>query len=293
MIRHKFLVVRTRYWKPNDDYIDEIVRALKGKIRKGDIIVVSEKAVSTATNNVVDESSVKPSLTARFLSRFWMRFVWAYVLGPICHMRNKTILHFKNYPIREGSAHKQVVLRQCGFLQALAHGSEGGIDGSNLPYSYVSLPLDEAPRTAKTIRSCLKERLRVDVAVMIVDTDKTYSWRNFHFSPRSRTIGGIRSVKGVAGYVFGRSLRFRKRATPLAISGTRIDVQEALDIAELASRARGFGAGRTVWEMAGNLDVSLTGVTWEMLEMAKHTPLVVVRYQESHAPRPWAIVKPK
>lgn len=279
VIRHKFLVVRTRYWKPNDDYVNEIVRALKGKIREGDIVVVSEKAVSTATNNIVDESRVEPSFTAWFLSRFWMRYVWAYVLGPISNTRKKTILHFKNYPIREGSAHKQVVLQHCGFLQALAHGSEGGIDGSNLPYSYVSLPLEEAPRAVKTIRSCLKERLSVDVAVMIADTDKTYSWRNFHFSPRSGTISGIRSIRGVAGYVLGRVLRFKKRATPLAISGTRMSVQEALDIAELASRARGFGAGRTVWEMAGNLDVSLTDVTWEMLEKAKHTPLIVVRYR--------------
>lgn len=286
MTRHRLLVVRTRYWKPNEDYINEIVRALKGKIREGDIIVVSEKAISTATNNIADESRVNPSFTARFLARFWMRHIWAYILGPICHVKKETILHFRNYPIKEGSAHKQVVLQNCGFLQALAHGSEGGIDGSNLPYSYVSLPLDGAPRTVKTIRSCLKRKLDVDVTVMIADTDKTYSWRNFHFSPRSKPISGIRSLKGVAGYVLGRFLRFKKRATPLAIAGTRISVQEALDMAELASRARGFGAGRTIWEMASNLDVSLTSVTWEMLEKAKHTPLVVIRFKESYASCP-------
>ena len=280
MTRHSFLVVRTQYWKPNEDYVNEIVRALRGRIQEGDLVIISEKAVSTATNNIADESRVNPSFTARFLARFWMRYVWAYILGPICHMRKKTILHFRNYPIREGSAHKQVVLQRCGILQALAHGSEGGIDGSNLPYSYVSLPLDEASRTVKTIRSCLKRRLNVAVTVMIADTDKTYSWKNFHFSPRSKPIGGIRSLKGVAGYVLGRSLRLKKRATPLAIAGARINIQEALDTAELASRARGFGAGRTVWEMSGNLNVSLTNVTWEMLEKAKHTPLVVIRFKE-------------
>lgn len=274
------MVVRTRYWKPGEDYINEIVKALRGRIREGDLVIISEKAVSTATNNIADESRVNPSFTARLLARFWMRYVWAYILGPICHMRKKTIFHFRNYPIREGSAHKQVVLQHCGALQALAHGSEGGIDGSNLPHSYVSLPLDEAPRTVKTIHSHLKRKLDVDVTVMIADTDKTYSWKNFHFSPRSKPISGIRSLKGVAGYVLGRSLRLKKRATPLAIAGTEISVQEALDTAELASRARGFGAGRTIWEMAYNLNASLTSVTWEMLEKAKHTPLVVIRFRK-------------
>ncbi|MFQ6068262.1 MAG: coenzyme F420-0:L-glutamate ligase [Candidatus Bathyarchaeia archaeon] len=277
MKRYKFLAITTQYWKPNENYVAKIVAALKGKVQEGDIIVVSEKAISTATGNLIDESGVKPSLTAKFLAKYWMRYVWVYVLGPLCHLRKKTIRHFRNYPIIEGSIHKQVILQHCGFLQALMQGSEGGIDGSNLPYSYVSLPLNDAYFTAETIRSHIKAKLGKNVIVMIVDTDKTYSWRNFHFTPRPKPIKGIWSIGGFISYVVGRSFKLKKRATPVAVTGAKISVEEALEVAELANRARGFGAGRTVWDMAKTFNVSLTGVSWKMLKEIEHKPIVVVR----------------
>jgi len=62
MKRYRFLTMTTRYWKPGDDYLAEIVAALKGKMETGDIVVFSEKAISTATGNITDENRVKPSL---------------------------------------------------------------------------------------------------------------------------------------------------------------------------------------------------------------------------------------
>jgi F420-0:gamma-glutamyl ligase-like protein len=41
--------------------------------------------------------------------------------------------------------------------------------------------------------------------------------------------------------------------------------------------SRGFGAGRTVWDMAETFKVDLADVSWEMLETVKHKPIVIVR----------------
>ena len=176
----------------------------------------------------------------------------------------------------DGGRHKQVALRHAGFLEALLWGSEGGIDGSNLPYAYVCLPLDDPRRDADMIRLYIRSRLGKKVAVMIVDTDKTYSFRNFHFTHRPVSFYGIHRLPAAA-YILGRMLRLKRRSTPFAISGIRLDAESALNIAEAANRARGFGAGRTVWDMADRFSVDLTGVTWEMLKRIEHKPIVIVR----------------
>lgn len=277
MNRYNLIAVTSEYWKPSRDYLAAIVNDLKGVVLDGDVVVVSEKAVSTATGNILDESIVKPSLAATLLAKCWMRLWWAYILGPLCRLKRETIRHFKNYPAKEGSRHKQVAIQRCGFLQALLPASEGGIDGSNLPYSYVSLPLKDALSVAEAIRSRLKMELGKSVTVMIVDSDKTYSWRSFHFTPRQKTIKGTHCLMGVAGYFGGRFFKLKKRATPLAVVGAKMGVEEALEIADLADDLRGFGVGRTVWDMAEFFDVPLTGVSWQMLEKTKHKPVVIVK----------------
>ncbi|MEM2106055.1 MAG: coenzyme F420-0:L-glutamate ligase, partial [Candidatus Bathyarchaeia archaeon] len=141
MNRYKVLAINTKYWKPSNNYVQEIVKSVKGKIADGDFVVVSEKAISTASNNIVDESLAEPSTNAKLIAKFWMRIVWGYFLGRLCRLRGRLIQHLRNYPLDSGSGHKQVALQYAGLLQALMFGSEGGIDGSNLPYSYVSLPL--------------------------------------------------------------------------------------------------------------------------------------------------------
>jgi len=156
-------------------------------------------------------------------------------------------------------------------------GSEGGIDGSNLAYSYVSLPLKNADEIAIEIRKQVWSRLRRKVFVMIADTDKAYSFRNFHFTPHPKPIAGVYSSGGFISYVVGRMFKLKRNATPIAVAGCRISVEKALEIAGAANRARGFGAGRTVWDMAEKFKVGLTEVSWEMLETVKHKPLVVVR----------------
>ncbi len=276
MARYKVRPIVTKYWKPGEDYVEQIIKCAGEKVADGDFIVVSEKAISTALNNIVDESKVKPTFTARLIAKFWMPIIWGYILGRLCHFKPRLLNQLRSLPPDAGSRHKQVALQHSGFFQALMFGSEGGIDGSNLPYSYVSLPLKNAEEIAEQIR----RQFSRNVIVMIVDTDKTTSFRNFHFTHRPKPLRGIFSRGGFIAYVIGRTFKLKKRSTPLALSGSEISLEIALEVAEVANRSRGYGAGRTVWEMADRFKAKLTDVTWEMLETVRHKPIVIVREQK-------------
>lgn len=277
MVKYKALAIATKYWRPGDNCLEEIIDGVRGKISNGDFVVTSEKAISTALNNIVNENKVKPSLCAELIAKYWMQMVWGYILGPLCHFRERLLQYLREYPVEMGSRHKQVALQEAGLLQALVFGSEGGIDGSNLAYAYVSLPLSSADEIAEKIRRQIRLRLGKNVLVMIVDTDKTYSFRNFHFTARPTPIKGIHSFGGFITYVIARMFKLKKRPTPIALVGCKTSVEEALKIANIANRVRGFGSGKTVWDMAEKFKVGLTGVSWEMLETVKHKPIVIVR----------------
>lgn len=277
MPRYKALAITTKYWRPGENYLEEICKSVREKVADDDFIVVSEKAISIASNNIINEANVKPNLMARLIAKYWMRVVWGYFLGPMCHLRRRLLQYLREYPLESGSCHKQVALQKAGVLQALMFGSEGGIDGSNLAYSYVSLPLENAKEVASKIRKEIDMQLQKRVFVIIADTDKTYSFRNFHFTPRPKPVKEIHSIGGFISYVTGRMFKLKKRATPIAVAGCRLSAEETLEIAEIANCVRGFGAGRTVWDMAERFKVGLTGVSWEMLETVKHKPIVLVR----------------
>ena len=277
MVRYKALAVATKFWRPGENYLEEIVKGVKGKVSDGDFVVISEKAISTATNNIVDESDVKPSLSAKLIAKYWMRIVWGYILGPLCHFQGRLLQYLREYPLELGSRHKQVALQHAGLLQALMFGSEGGIDGTNLAYAYVSLPLNNVDGIAEKIRRQIQLRVGKKVSVMIVDTDKTYSFGNFHFTPRPKPVKGIHSFGGFIAYVIGRSFKLKRHPTPIAVAGCKISIEEALTVASIANRVRGFGAGRTVWDMAEKFQVELASVSWEMLETVKHKPIAIIR----------------
>ena len=277
MAKYYALAVTTKYWKPGEDYLNEIIKSVGKQVADDDFVVVSEKALSTALNNIVDEASVNPSLSAKVITRIWMRIVWGYFLGVLCHFGQRLVRRLRQYPLETGSRHKQVALQHAGLLQALMFGSEGGIDGSNLPYSYVSLPLNNAYALAEEIRQRIWLKLKKRAIVIIVDTDKTYSFGNFHFTPRPKPIKGIHSFGGATAYIIGRMFKFRRRPTPLAVAGCKLQIEEALKIARIVDRARGRGAGATVWDMAEKFRVGFTGVSWDMLAKIKHKPIVIVR----------------
>jgi F420-0:gamma-glutamyl ligase-like protein len=277
MTDYRALAVTTDFWRPGESYLDKVTDALVARVGDHDFVIISEKALSTSMGRIVDESNIVPGLNARIISQFWMRIVWGCFLGVLCRFGPRLLQRLRQYPLAPGSRHKQVALGYAGLLQSLLFGSEGGIDGSNLPYSYVSLPLVNACEIAQKVRHQILKALGKHVCVIIVDTDKTYSFRNFHFTSRPKPLRGIHSSAGVVGYIVGRSFGFRRRSTPLAVAGCKLQAEEALRLANTADRVRGPGSGATVWDMAARFNVPVTAVTWEMLSEISHKPIVILR----------------
>ena len=277
MSRYRALALRTGYWKPGTGYLCEIVSAVNGKIVDNDFVIVSEKAISIAKKYVVDEAFSEPTCTAKFLATKWMHIGWGFILGVVCGFGQRLLSRIRDYPAEIGSRHKQIALQRCGFMQALMFGSEGGIDGSNLPYSLVCLPLKDALKEAESIRIKIFDSTGRNVTVIIADTDKTYTFFNFHFTPRPTPMRGIQRGHGLIAYLLGRVLKLRRRPTPIAVAGQQLSAEEALTIANVADRARGPGSGATVWDMAARFRVAKTEVTWRMLDSVTHKPVVIVR----------------
>jgi F420-0:gamma-glutamyl ligase-like protein len=268
--------VKTRYWRPGEDYLEAITRRTAKYLGRGCVLVLSEKALSTARGNIVDEALAKPGFLAKVIATFWMRAIWGYVLGPLCRFKPATLERLRSFPKKAGAAHKQVVLDAAGFLQALKYGSEGGIDLSNMPYSYACLPLQHPHRVARQIQEHLARETGTDVTVIIADTDSTFTFHDVHFTAHPNPLGGITSL-GLGAFILGRALKGKQRATPLAVAGPEVTVEEALRLAEVAHHARGDGTGRTVWDMADRFNVDASDVSWEMLEEGAHYPLVLIR----------------
>jgi F420-0:gamma-glutamyl ligase-like protein len=273
----KVKTVKTKFWRPGQDYLTVIVQRIHPLLRNGDIVVISEKAISTSLGNIVDENEVTPGFLAKLLVIIWMRFFWGFFLGNICRFKQSSINHLRCYPLEEGASHKQVVLRHSGFLSALKYGSEGGIDISNTPSSFACLPLERPNIQARLIYEELKKKTGKKITVIISDTDSTFSFHNLHFTSHPHPIKGIKSFGGVLPFIFGRALKLRQRATPLAIEGVRIQVEDALLFAEIAHHIRGSGAGRTIWDMVERYGVNFSEITWEMLDAVNHFPIVLIR----------------
>ena len=268
--------VRTKYWRPGDDFLEIILRSIAGECRDGDIVVLSEKALSVATGHLVDEKRANPGGLARALVRIWMRIVWGRLLGRLCHLNKRTIRRLKQYPSRYGELHKETVLVYASLWDALLFYSEGGIDVTNLPYSLAALPLPDPTNIAERVRREIIAASGKQLTVMIVDTDMTYSSNGIHITPRPNAIRGIIRL-GIVAIILGRAFRWKARATPLAVQGEKLSVETALTLAEFADKVRGYGAGRTVWDMSRRFNVGLGSVTWEMLDRVRHYPIVLVR----------------
>lgn len=277
-MRIRTLPLRTKYWKPGTPLLNEIIKILKGRIRDDDFIVISEKAVCTSLGSIVDESKVKAGRVGYLLAKYWMRIIWGYFLGYVARLDLKNIQRIRRYPIQEGAAHKEVSLRSVGLYESLKNWSEGGIDTSNLPYHLSSLPLKNPKEIVSQIEREVFLKLGCRINIILGDSDKTFSFRTFHFSTRKSHTQNIHNF-GVFGFIAGRLLRCRPRSTPIAYIGRWVGVNFLLNLTAHANKARGFGAGRTVWDMAERFGSSITEVTWEMLESVDHYPVVIIRFR--------------
>lgn len=263
--------IETGYIKPNDS-LDSIIEPAKRLMKNGDYLVIAETPISVSQNRLVDEAKYKPSLTAKFLTVVWSKYLWGYILGPLLKIKKRTIMNLRKLP-KETEAHKEVVLQLYGLKHALKPASEAGIDLSNAPGTFVSLLPENPEKVAKEI----KAQIAKDVCVMIIDTDATYMKNGKYFTGLPIAIEGIEADRGFFGYVKGQ-LCENMGSTPLGCS-EKIDVETALEIANIAEDYQKSLSTemKTIHSVKEVLGSEIDEVTIEDLDSITHTPAVIIR----------------
>ena len=263
--------IETGYIKPNDN-LDVIIKPAIELMKDEDYLVIAETPISVSQGRLVDESKYKPSLTAKFLTTVWSKYLWGYVLGPALGIKKRTIANLRKLP-EQTKAHKEVVLQLYGLKHALKPASEAGIDLSNAPGTCVSLLPENPEKVAKEI----KKEIGKDVCVMIIDTDATYMKNGKYFTALPIAIDGIDADNGFFGYVKGQ-LSQNMGSTPLGCS-EKIDVETALKIANIAEDYQKSLSTemKTIHSVKSVLGAEIDKVTIEDLDSITHTPAVIIR----------------
>lgn len=263
--------IETGYIKPNDN-LDVIIKPAMELMKDDDYLVIAETPIAVSQGRLVDESKYKPSLTAKFLTTVWSKYLWGYALGPLLGIKERTIKNLRKLP-EQTKAHKEVVLQLYGLKHALKPASEAGIDLSNAPGTCVSLLPENPEQVAKDI----KKEIGKDICVMIIDTDATYMKNGNYFTALPIAIDGIDADNGIFGYVKGQ-LSENMGSTPLGCS-EKIDVETALKIANIAEDYQKSLSTemKTIHSVKSVLGTEIDEVTIEDLDSITHTPAVIIR----------------
>lgn len=273
VINGDYLVIpiETGYIKPGDD-LSSIINPAREIMENGDYLVIAETPVSVSQNRLIDEAEYSPSLSAKFLTVVWSKYLWGYILGPLLKIKKRTIKNLRKLP-KQTEAHKEVVLQLYGLKHALKPASEAGIDLSNAPGTCVSLLPENPEKVAKEIKADIEK----DVCVMIIDTDATYMKNGKYFTGLPIAIEGIEADKGFFGYVKGQ-LSQNMGSTPLGCS-EKMDVETALKIANIAEDYQKSLSTemKTIHSVKAVLGSEMDEVTIEDLDSITHTPAVIIR----------------
>ncbi len=263
--------IETGYIKPNEN-LNSIITPARELMEDGDYLVIAETPISVSQGRLIDEAEYTPSLTAKFLTTVWSKYLWGYIFGPLLKIKKRTIKNLRRLP-EETKAHKEVVLQLYGLKHALKPASEAGIDLSNAPGTCVSL----LPKDPEKVACEIKTEIGKEVCVMIIDTDATYMKNGKYFTGLPIAIDGIEADKGFFGYVKGQ-LSENMGSTPLGCS-EEIGVEKALKIANIAEDYQKSLSTemKTIHSVKEVLGTSETGVTIEALDSITHTPAVIIR----------------
>ncbi len=263
--------IETGYIKPNED-LNSIIIPARELMQEGDYLVIAETPIAISQGRLIDEAEYTPSLTAKFLTTVWSKYLWGYILGPLLKIKKRTIRNLRRLH-EETKAHKEVVLQLYGLKHALKPASEAGIDLSNAPGTCVSL----LPENPEKVACDIKEEIGKEVCVMIIDTDATYMKNGNYFTGLPIAIDGIKADMGFFGYVKGQ-LSENMGSTPLGCS-EKISVEKGLKIANIAEDYQKSLSTemKTIHSVKKVLGTSETGVTIEALYSITHTPAVIIR----------------
>lgn len=267
------------YWIPGVNVIKIIYNTYNSLIRNGDIIVISEKALSVAYGNIYDEKLIKVSFIDKAITYLVSRFFWGKIFYK--PFSSQLINVLKNTDLKLLARHKRLVCKIGKMKHLLKPISESGIDTTNLPYNYVSLPLKNIDEIAKEIYTSLIERFNKKINLLIMDTDKCFKLKyvNLVLGTRPSNVKGIIDLGGIA-YFIGKYFRkyFIEYPTPVAYMGYDFSLTNLLKICRICEKQRGYGLGRNIIEMMRKLDVKEPSeIKWKDLDRVRHYPTFIVR----------------
>jgi len=269
-------------WLPGksiDEIADTIYRHYRDSIDEGDIIVVSEKPLAIALGYIYDENTIVVDPMTSVMTKATL-FLWCRILNNFIMSRSISMICSIDDKIL--ARHKKLALRIGGIKHFLKPLSEAGIDTTNLPYTYVSLPLKNAKKIAMELKEELSSRLGIDIDILIVDTDRTFQLKNLNniaFATRVTEIPGIIDL-GFIAYLLGKTFReiFIEYPTPIAFTGRWIGLKRILRIAYLSDKVIGYGIGRNFIEMIKRLKKHVyEPILWRDICLHKHRPVAIVR----------------
>ncbi len=166
--------------KRGDDLTSLIINGLSSsgeKLEDNDILVISQKIVSKSEGNMVDLNDVTPSHEAQKLA------------GEVG--KDPRIVHLILKESRRVVRKRRDVLiteQKKGWICA-----DAGVDFSNVPGDNVTILPEDPDRTAGVIRNRIRENLKVNIAVLICDSQG----RPF----RMGSVGVALGYAGLAGLV--------------------------------------------------------------------------------------------
>ncbi len=272
-------------WLPGKS-IDEIANIIykhyRGFVDEEDIIVVSEKPLAIALGYIYDENIIVVDPITKVMAKAIL-FLWCKILNS--YIKSRSISMICSIDDEILARHKKLALKVGGIKHFLKPISEAGIDTTNLPYTYVSLPLRNAKKIAMELKEELSLRLGMDIDILIVDTDRTFQLKtlsNIAFATRATEIPGIIDL-GFIAYLLGKTFReiFIEYPTPIAFTGKWIGLKRILRIAYLSDKVMGYGIGRNFIEMIQRLRKHVyEPILWRDICLYKHRPVAIVkRYQ--------------
>jgi len=195
--------------EPVDDIVQLMILSAPD-IQAGDIVVFTQKIISKQEGQIVNLSSVKPSLLATGIASEYGKDprIIQLILDE-----SKRIVRMKNGIIISETFH--------GYVCANA-----GVDESNVTEGHATLLPKNANKSAEMLRNRIKEKTGKNIAVIISDT----FGRPFRYGQTNIAIG-FSGISPITNYVgtkdnFGRILRVTEIAT----------VDEICSAAELVMR---------------------------------------------------------
>ncbi len=195
--------------EPADDLSQVLVQSAPD-IQVGDIVVFTQKIISKQEGQIVNISSIQPSLLATGIASEYGKDprIMQLILNE-----SRRIVRMKNGIMITETSH--------GYVCANA-----GVDESNVKEGYATLLPKNPNKSAEMIRNKIKEKTGKNVIVIISDT----FGRPFRYGQTNVAIG-FSGISPITNYVgtkdnFGRTLRVTEIAT----------VDEICSAAELVMR---------------------------------------------------------